>query len=91
MFVFTIDPSYVHAQCTHSHTCAHTHIHTHSHTNKSTVESRDYAPSPFVHARIGQNWGGGLYAGSLYFRVITITDRRMPRGSAISPLPLAVW
>ena len=55
-----------------------------------TVESRDYAP-PFVHARIGQKWGGGLYAGSLHFRVTTITDRRMPRGRAISVLSLAVW
>ena len=41
-----------------------------------------------MHARIGQKWGGGLYAGSLHFRVTTITDRRMPRGRAIS---LAVW
>ena len=58
-----------------------------------TVESRDYAPPPppFVHARIGQKWGGGLYAGSLHFRVTTITDRRMPRGRAISVLSLAVW
>ena len=39
---------------------------------------------PFVHARIGQKWGGGLYAGSLHFRVTTITSRRMPRGRAIS-------
>ena len=46
---------------------------------------------PFVHARIGQKWGGGLYAGSLHFRVTTITDRRMPRGRAISVLSLAVW
>ena len=58
--------------------------------NIYTVESRDYAP-PFVHARIGQKWGGGLYAGSLHFRVTTITDRRMPRGRAISVLSLAVW
>ena len=58
-----------------------------------TVESRDYAPPPFVHARIGQKWGGGLYAGSSHFRVTTITDRRMPRGRAISVLSisLAVW
>ena len=46
---------------------------------------------PFVHARIGQKWGGGLYAGSLHFRVTTITDRRMPRGRAISVLSLTVW
>ncbi len=26
------------------------------------VESRDYTP-PFLHASIGQKWGGGLYAG----------------------------
>ena len=32
--------------------------------NNITVESRDYAPPPFVHARIGQKWGGGLYEGS---------------------------
>ena len=44
-----------------------------------------------MHARIGQKWGGGLYAGSLHFRVTTITDRRMPRGRAISALSLAVW
>ena len=44
-----------------------------------------------MHARIGQKWGGGLYAGSLHFRVTTITDRRMPRGRAISVLSLAVW
>ena len=48
-------------------------------------------PPPFVHARIRQKWGGGLYAGSLHFRVTTITDRRMPRGHAISVLSLAVW
>ena len=44
-----------------------------------------------MNARIGQKWGGGLYAGSLHFRVTTITDRRMPRGRAISALSLAVW
>ena len=44
-----------------------------------------------MHARIGQKWGGSLYAGSLHFRVTTITDRRMPRGRAISALSLAVW
>ena len=44
-----------------------------------------------MHARIGQKWGGGLYAGSLHFRVTTITDHRMPRGRAISVLSLAVW
>ena len=44
-----------------------------------------------MHARIGQKWGGGLYAGSLHFRVTTITDRRMPRGRAIFVLSLAVW
>ena len=44
-----------------------------------------------MHARIGQKWGGGLYAGSLHFRVTTITYRRMPRGRAISTLSLAVW
>ena len=44
-----------------------------------------------MHARIGQKWGGGLYVGSLHFRVTTITDRRMPRGHAISILSLAVW
>ena len=49
----------------------------------NTVESRDYVP-PFVHARIGQKWVGGSYAGSLHFRVTTITDRHMPRGRAIS-------
>ena len=48
-------------------------------------------PPPFVHARIGQKWGGGLYAGSLHFRVTTITDRRVPRGRAISVLSLTVW
>ena len=48
-------------------------------------------PPPLVHARIGQKWGGGLYAGSLHSRVTTITDRRMPRGRAISVLSLAVW
>ena len=47
-------------------------------------------PPPPVHARIGQKWGGGLYAGSLHFRVTTITNRRMPRGRAISVLSLAV-
>ena len=46
---------------------------------------------PFVHARIGQKWGGGLYAGSKHFRVTTITDRRMPYGRAISVLSLAIW
>jgi hypothetical protein len=40
---------------------------------------------------IGQKWGGGLYAGLLRFRVTTFTDRRMPRGRAISALSLAVW
>ena len=30
-----------------------------------------------------------LYAGSLHFRVTTITDRRLPRGRAISVLSLA--
>ena len=44
-----------------------------------------------MHARIGQKWGGGLYAGSLHFRVTTITDHRMPRGHVISVLSLAVW
>ena len=44
-----------------------------------------------MHARIGKKWGGGLYAGSLHFRVTTITDRRMPHGRAISVLSLAVW
>ena len=44
-----------------------------------------------MHARIGQKRGGGLYAGALHFRVTTITDRRMPRGRAISVLSLAVW
>ena len=44
-----------------------------------------------MHARIGQKWGGGLYAGSLHFRVTTITDRRMPCGRAISVLSLTVW
>ena len=39
---------------------------------------------PYVHASIGQKkWGGGLFAGSLYFRVTTIIDRRMLRGHAI--------
>ena len=57
----------------------------------STVESCDYTPPRFVHARIGQKWGGGLYTGSLHFHVTTITDRRMPRGRAISVLSLAVW
>ena len=52
-----------------------------------TVESRDYAPPPFVHASIGQNQGGGLYAGC----VTTITDHRMPRGSMISALSLALF
>ena len=44
-----------------------------------------------MHARIGQKWGGGLYAGSLHFRVTTITDRRMTRGCTTSVLSLAVW
>ena len=44
-----------------------------------------------MHTRIGQKWGGGLYAGSLHFRVTTITNRRMPRGRAISVLSLTVW
>ena len=44
-----------------------------------------------MHARVGQKWEGGLYAGSLHFRVTTITDRRMPRGRTISALSLAVW
>ena len=44
-----------------------------------------------MHARIGQKWGGGLYAGSLHFRMTTITDRRMPRGRAMSVLSLTVW
>ena len=44
-----------------------------------------------MHARIGQKWGGGLYAGSLHFRVTTIIDRRISRGRAISVLSLAVW
>ena len=43
-----------------------------------------------MHASIGQKWGGGLFAGSLQFHVTTITDRRMPRGRAISVLSLAV-
>ena len=47
--------------------------------------------SPFVHASIGQKWGGGLYAGSLHFRVTTITNCRMPHGHTISVLSLAVW
>ena len=54
------------------------------------IESRDYPPS-LVRARIGQIWGGGLFAGSLHFRVTTITDHRMPRGHMISVLSLAVW
>ena len=33
--------------------------------------------------------GRGLYAGSLHFRVTTITDRRMPRERAISVYSLA--
>ena len=43
-----------------------------------TVESNDYAPPPppFVHASIGQNRGGGIYAGSLHFHVVTITDHQ---------------
>ena len=41
------------------------------------VESRNYAPL-FVYASIGRKWGGGLFLGSLHFRVTTITDRRMP-------------
>ena len=32
----------------------------------------------FVHASIGQQWGGGIYVGSLHFRVMTITNRQMP-------------
>ena len=44
-----------------------------------------------MHARIGQKWGGGLYARSLHFHVTTITNRRMPRGCAISVFFLAVW
>ena len=55
-----------------------------------TIESRDYGPPSFVHASIGQKWGGGLFPGSLQFCVTTITDRRMPRGHAISVLSLAV-
>ena len=39
-----------------------------------------------MHARIGQNWGGGLCAGSLHFRVTIITNRRIQRGRAISSL-----
>ena len=39
---------------------------------------------------IGQKLGGGLYAGSLQFRVTTITNRRMLRGRAIFALSLAV-
>ena len=35
--------------------------------------------------------GRGLIRGILHFRVTTITDRRMPRGRAISVLSLAVW
>ena len=27
---------------------------------------------PFMHANVGLMWGGGLYTGSLYFRVMTI-------------------
>ena len=44
-----------------------------------------------MHARIGQKWGGGLYAGSLHFRVTTITDRQISSGRAISVFSLAVW
>ena len=32
----------------------------HVHTCTCTVESHDYAPPSFVHASIGQKWGGGL-------------------------------
>ena len=59
-------------------------------TAPTTVESHNYA-SPFVHANIGQNKGGGLYTGSLHFRVTTITDRRMPHGCMIPVLSLAIW
>ena len=44
-----------------------------------------------MHARIGQKWGGGLYARSLHFCVMTITDRQIPRGRAISVFSLAYW
>ena len=43
----------------HIHTCINYHEHSY------TVESRDYAP--FVHVRIGQKWGGGVYARILTF------------------------
>ena len=52
----------------------------------STVES----PPPFLHARMRQNRGGSLWAGSWDFRVTTITDWRPSRGRAISVLLLAV-
>ena len=36
-------------------------------------------PPPFVHASIGQNRGEGLFAGSWYLHVTTVTDRRRAR------------
>ncbi len=65
-------------------------IHTY-YTCTCTVESRDYAPPPFLYASIGEKWGGGLYSGSVHFRLTTITDRWLPHGRAISALSLAAW
>ena len=48
-------------------------------------------PLPFVHASIGQNRGGVLFAGQWYLHVMTIIDQRIPHGRAISTLSLAVW
>ena len=47
-------------------------------------------PPPFVHTSIGQKWGGGLFSGSLHFRVMTIIDHRMPRGHTICVFSMAV-
>ena len=57
----------------------------------SIVESRKYAPSsPFLHASIVQNRGGGLCMGLLHFHVMTITDQQIPGGCAILALSLFV-
>ena len=68
---------------------AHKVLHTCVSSLVSTVESCDFAPPPLCILALGKSaWGGGLYVESLQFHVTTITDRRMPRGYAISGLSL---
>ena len=44
-----------------------------------------------MYASIWKTQGVGLYAGSVHFCVMTITDYRMPREHAVFALSLAVW